>query len=172
MEEIDRSTIQMHLAENVYFRMAKETTKFSLWKRLQVVYEKKSSSSKLILIRQLFNMKIRETNLATSHINTFNWVLFELSSEGIKFEEEVLALALLSSLSVSWEVFYMTFVNSCPNLNIDETIEQVLTKGFRRKSIGLTIDELAKAHHSVEYGSLMDVFTPVTFVHTRFRLFM
>ena len=33
----------MHLAENVYFNMAKETTTFSLWEKLQVVYEKQSS---------------------------------------------------------------------------------------------------------------------------------
>ena len=37
----------MHLAENVYFSMAKETTTFKLWEKLQDVYEKQSSSSKL-----------------------------------------------------------------------------------------------------------------------------
>ena len=104
MDEIARSTIRMHLAENVYFSMAKETTTFSLWEKLQAMYEKKSSSSKLILIKQLFNMKMRETDPATSHINTFSRVLFELSSQGINFEEEVKALALLSSLPTSWEV--------------------------------------------------------------------
>ena len=95
----------MHLAENVYFNMAKETTTFKLWEKLQAVYEKQSSSSKLILIRKLFNMKMRETDPATSHINTFSRVLSELSSQGINFEEEVKALALLSSLPTSWEVF-------------------------------------------------------------------
>ena len=65
----------MHLAENVYFSMAKETTMFSLWKKLQAVYEKKSSPSKLILIKQLFNMKMQEINPITSHVNTFSRVL-------------------------------------------------------------------------------------------------
>ena len=91
----------MHLAENVYFSMAKETTTFKLWEKLQAVYEKQSSSSKLILIRKLFNMKMRETDPTNSHINTFSRVLSELSSQGINFEEEVKALALLSSLLVS-----------------------------------------------------------------------
>ena len=50
MDEIARSTIRMHLAENVYFSMAKETTTFSLWEKLHALYAKKSSSSKLILI--------------------------------------------------------------------------------------------------------------------------
>ena len=98
LDEIARSTIQMHLAENVHFSMAKETTMFTLWEKLQAVYEKQSSSSKLVLIRKLFNMEMRETNPTTSHINTFIRVLSDLSSQGINFEEEVKALALLSSL--------------------------------------------------------------------------
>ena len=43
----------------------------------------------------------RERDRATSHINTFSRVLSKLSSQGINFEEEVKALALLSSLLVS-----------------------------------------------------------------------
>ena len=114
------------------------------------MYEKKSSSSKLILIRQLFNMTMRETDPTTSHINTFSRVLSELSSQGINFHEEVKALALLPSLPVSWEVFCTTFANNCPKLNLDETNDQVLTEDIRRKSMGLIIDELAEAHHSTE----------------------
>ena len=50
IDGIARSTIRMHLAENVYFSMAKETTTFTLWEHVQAVYEKQSSSSELILI--------------------------------------------------------------------------------------------------------------------------
>ena len=99
MDKIARSTIRMHLAENIYFNMAKQTTTFSLWEKLQAVYEKKSSSSKLILIKQHFNMKMRETGSATSRINTFSRVLSELSSQEINFEEEVKALALCGTAS-------------------------------------------------------------------------
>ena len=126
IDEIARSTICMHLAENVYFTMTKQTTTFKLGEKLQVVYEK-HSSSKIILIRKLFNMKMRETDPATSHINTFNWVLSGLSYQGINFKEEVEAPALLLSLPTSWEVFYTTFANNWPILNMDETIRQVLT---------------------------------------------
>ena len=91
-----------------------------------------------------------ETDPTTSHINTFSRVLSELSSQGINFEEEVKALALLSSLPASWEVFCTTFANNCPKLNLDETIGQVLTEDIRRKSMGLTIDESAEAHNSID----------------------
>ena len=43
IDEIARSTIRMHLAENISFSMAKETTTFKLWEKLQAVYEKQSS---------------------------------------------------------------------------------------------------------------------------------
>ena len=86
----------------------------------------------------------------TSHINTFRQVLSKLSSQGINFEEEVKALAPLSSLPASWEVVYTTFTNDCLNLTLDETIGQVLTEDIRRQSMGLTIDDSAKARHSTE----------------------
>ena len=91
----------MHLTENIYFSMAKESIAFTLWEKLQMIYGKKSSSSKLILIRQLFDIKMRETKSAISHVNTFSQMLTELSSQGLKFEEEIKALALLSSLPMS-----------------------------------------------------------------------
>ena len=108
----------MHLAENVYFRMAKEMTTFSLQEKLHTVYEKKSSSI-LILTQKLFNLKISESDPPTSHINTLSQVLSKLSSQRINFEEEVKALALLSSLPKSSEVFYITFTNNYLNLNLD-----------------------------------------------------
>ena len=74
---------------------------------------------------------MKETDPVTSHIITFSLVLSELSSQGINFEEEVKALALLSSLPASWEVFCTTFANNCPKLNRDETIGQVLTEDIR-----------------------------------------
>mgnify|MGYP002775115835 FL=1 len=150
LDKISRPTIRMHLAENVYFSMAKETTTFKLWENLQAVYEKQSPTSKLILIRKLFNLNMRETDPATSHINTFSRVLAKLSSQGINVEEEVKALTLLSSLPASSEVFCTTFANGYLKLNLDETIGQVLTEDIRWKSMGLAIDESAEAHNSTE----------------------
>ena len=108
----------MHLAENVYFSMAKETSTYALWEKLQVVYEKKLSSSKLILIWQLFNMKMKESKPETSHINTFSRVLAKLSSQGLNFKEEIKTLVLLSSLPAGWEVFCTMFTNSSHKVDI------------------------------------------------------
>ena len=90
------------------------------------------------------------TKPAQPPICAFSRVLSKLSSQGINFEEEVKALALLSSLPTSWEVFCTTFANSCPKLNLDEVIGQVLTKDIRRQLVGIIINDSAKAHNSTE----------------------
>ena len=41
VNELARSTIRMHLVENVYFSIAKEKTAFELWEQLKSLYEKK-----------------------------------------------------------------------------------------------------------------------------------
>ena len=119
LDEIARSTIQMHLAENVYFSMAKESTAFALWEKLQMIYKKKSSSSKFIFIQQLLNMEMRESEPTTSHANTFSRVRTKLSSQGLNYEEEVKALELLLSLLTSWEVFCMIINNSSTKMMLD-----------------------------------------------------
>ena len=60
----------------------------------------------------------------------------------------------LPSYQDFWRVgrylFYTTFANSRLILNVDEMIGQVLTEDIQWKSITLTIDESAEAHHSTE----------------------
>ena len=95
-------------------------------------------------------MKITETDLATSHINTFSRVLAELSLQGLYFEEESKALALLSSLPPSWEVFCTSFANNSPKLTLDEAIKTILSEDIRHRSMGLTVDDNAEAHFLAE----------------------
>ena len=103
----------MHVVENLYFNMVNETTTYTLCEKLQVVCEKMSSSSRFILIQQSFNMKMKET---------FSRVPTELSSQGLNFEEESNALALVSSLPSSSEVFCTMITNNSTKLMLQEAI--------------------------------------------------
>ena len=98
----------------------------------------------------MFNMKMKESEPTTSHINTFNRVSAELSSQGLKFEEEIKALALLSRLLTSWEVFCTTFTNSSLKLTLDEAIGTILSEDIQQRSMGLSIEDNAEAHFSIE----------------------
>ncbi|GJU49800.1 putative RNA-directed DNA polymerase [Tanacetum coccineum] len=69
---------------------------------LSNMYEKPSASNKVFLIRQLVNTKMKEGAFVVDHVNEFNLILSRLMSVDIKFDDEVQALLLLSSLPESW----------------------------------------------------------------------
>ncbi|GJS64543.1 retrovirus-related pol polyprotein from transposon TNT 1-94 [Tanacetum coccineum] len=69
---------------------------------LSNMYEKPSASNKVFLIRQLVNTKMNEGASIADHVNEFNSILSRLMSVDIKFDDEVQALLLLSSLPESW----------------------------------------------------------------------
>ena len=82
-----------------------------------------------------------ETKLATIHVNMFNRILTELAPQNLNFEEEVKALALLSSLPTSWEVFCASVANNSPKVTLKETMGMALSKEIQRKFLGLFVDD-------------------------------
>ncbi|KHN08937.1 Retrovirus-related Pol polyprotein from transposon TNT 1-94, partial [Glycine soja] len=94
--------IRLTLAKNVAFNIVNEKTTTGLMKALSDMYEKPSAANKVYLMRRLFNLKMGEGISVTDHINEFNTILAQLESVQIKFEDEVKALILLSSLPDSW----------------------------------------------------------------------
>jgi len=90
--------IRLTLAKNIAFDIRNEKTIAGLMKVLSNMYEKPSAANKVYLMRRLFNLKMGEGIFVTDHINEFNTILAQLESVQIKFEDEVKALILLSSL--------------------------------------------------------------------------
>ncbi|GKB57648.1 hypothetical protein Tco_0913834, partial [Tanacetum coccineum] len=73
--------VSLSLTKNVAYNGVNEKTKYDLFKALSNMYEKPSVSNKVFIIRKLVNTKM---------------------SVDIKFDDEVQALLLLSSLPESW----------------------------------------------------------------------
>ena len=94
----NRKAIAVITGQECGFNIVKETTACGLMKAFSNMYEKPSASNKVFLIRQLVNTRMREGMYVTSHINEFNTIISHLLSVDIKFEDEVQALLLLSSL--------------------------------------------------------------------------
>jgi len=93
--------IRLTLAKNVAFNIVNEKTTACLMKALSDMYEKPSAANNVYLMRRLFNFKMGEGISVIDHINEFNTILAQLESVHIKFEDEVKALILLSSLTDS-----------------------------------------------------------------------
>ena len=75
--------VRLTLARNVAFNIAKETTTAGLTKALANMYEKPSATSKVYLMRKLFNLKMVERN-SVANRNEFNIVTAQLSSVEIE----------------------------------------------------------------------------------------
>jgi len=69
---------------------------------LSNMYEKPSAANKVFMIRELVNTRMKEDSSVIEHINKTNSILARLMSVGIKFDDQVQALLLLSSLPDSW----------------------------------------------------------------------
>ncbi|CAO2836233.1 unnamed protein product [Amaranthus hypochondriacus] len=130
--------IRLTLSRNVAFNIAKETTTAGLMKALSNMYEKPSASNKVHLMRRLFSLRMSEGGSVAQHLNELNSVTTQLSSVEIKFDDEVLALILLSSLPDSWNATVTTVSSSSGSnkLKFDDVRDLVLSEEIRRRESG------------------------------------
>jgi hypothetical protein len=89
----------MHLSESVYYTVQSCTTAKELWKTLSDTYENKVAAPKIYLIRRLYNLRIKEFDSITAHLNDYEGVISELSAQGMTIDDELKALLLMSGAS-------------------------------------------------------------------------
>ncbi|VFQ69302.1 unnamed protein product [Cuscuta campestris] len=130
------SVIRLLLTKNVAFNILKEKTAVGIMDALSNMYEKPSVANKVFLIRELVNTKMKEGTSVTEHINKLNSILTRLASVGIKFDDEVQALLLLSSLPDSWSGTVTAVTGSVgpDGFTFDQIRDLVLGEDVRRKS--------------------------------------
>ncbi|VFQ93400.1 unnamed protein product [Cuscuta campestris] len=138
------SVIRLSLTKNVAFNILKEKTAKGIMDALSNMYEKPSAANKIFLIRELVNTKMKEGTSVTEHINKLNSILARLLSVGIKFDDEVQALLLLSSLPDSWSGTVTAVTGSVgpDGFTFDQVRDLVLGEDVRRKSSGESSGEL------------------------------
>ena len=135
LDRIVRATIRMHLSESVYFTVQSCTTTFELWKKLSETYEKKVASTKMYLIRRLYNLRMKDSDSVQAHLNKYEILSSQISSQGTTIEDELRAMILMSSLPSSWETFVTTVCNaSTTAIKYSEVTSAILIEAARRKS--------------------------------------
>nr|GEU79809.1 retrovirus-related Pol polyprotein from transposon TNT 1-94 [Tanacetum cinerariifolium] len=130
--------VVLSLAKNVAYNIVNEKTTYDLFKDLSNIYEKPSASSKVILIRQLVNTKMKEGAFVADHVSEFNSILSGSMSVDIKFDDGVQALLLLSSLPESWlgTVTAVGGSTGTTKLKFDNIRDLIIREDIRRKPFG------------------------------------
>jgi hypothetical protein len=129
------SAIRLCLADDVLFNIVTEKTAAGLWSKLESLYMTKSLTNRIFLKRQLYSLRMKEGTKIVDHLNTFNTLLVQLSSMGVKFESEDKAITLLCSLPASWDHFVTSIsFSSTETIEFDDTVGALLSEETRKKS--------------------------------------
>ena len=126
------------MSKNMTHNFAKEKTTVGMIQALAEMYEKPSANNKVYLMKKLFNLKMFESGLVVEYLNSFNTIVNQLVSVGIKFDDKICALILLASLPNSWEPMKAAIINSIGNaiLKFIDVRNAILVKKVWRKDFG------------------------------------
>jgi hypothetical protein len=135
LDRVVRATIRMNLSESVHYTVQACTTAKESWKTLSDTYEKKVAATKIYLIRRLYNLRMKESDSITAHLNDYEGIISQLSAQGMTIDDELKALLLMSSLPPSRETFVTTACNaSATTVKYFETTSSILSEDTRRKT--------------------------------------
>ena len=82
---------------------SKTETAFGLWAKLESLYQSKSLLNRILLKKRLYSLKMKEGAKVSEHLNTFNDILSQLESIGVKMDDEDKAVTLLCTLPDSYD---------------------------------------------------------------------
>ena len=90
-------------------------------------------------MKKLFNLKKAEGTPVAQHLNEFNTITNQLSSVEIKFDDDVYALILLTSLPNSREAMRMTVSNFARKnkLKYDDIRDFILSEEVHRRDANI-----------------------------------
>ena len=106
LDALAKSIVGFHLTKSMYFIVVNEKTTHELWMKLCATYEKETASNKVYLMKQLFELQMKEGVSIASHLNEFNIIFTQLQAQKLNFDAEMKAIFLLCSLPSSWDTFH------------------------------------------------------------------
>jgi hypothetical protein len=95
------ATIWMHFSESVHYTVQLCKTVNELWKMMLNTYEKKVVTTQIYLIQCLYILQMKELDSITAHLNEYEGVFFQLSTQGMMINDKLKALFLMNNLQAS-----------------------------------------------------------------------
>eukprot|EP00253_Pinus_taeda_P031393 PITA_31393 len=107
----------------------------ALWDKLGTLYQSKSLVNKLFLQKMLYNLRIKDGDSVTEHLNAFNIMVSQLASVDIKISYQDKCINLLCSLPNSWDGLVIAIGSNEIALQFDEIVSALLTEEMRQKNM-------------------------------------
>ena len=107
----------------------------ALWDKLGTLYQSKSLVNKLFLRKKLYNLRMKDGDSVTEHLNAFSTTVSQLLSVDIKISDEDKCISLLCSLPYSWDSLVIAIGSNATSLQFDEIVLALLTEEMRRKNM-------------------------------------
>ena len=71
----EKSTIRLCVSDSILLNVSGEATAKALWVKLGTLYQSKSLVNKLFLRKKLYNLRMKDGDSVTEHLNVFNTVV-------------------------------------------------------------------------------------------------
>ncbi|GJV06418.1 retrovirus-related pol polyprotein from transposon TNT 1-94 [Tanacetum coccineum] len=127
------SAVILCLGNKVLREVTGETTAAGVWSKLETLYMTKSLANKLYLKKKLYTFSMPAGRKISEHIDEFNKIVLDLANIEVKFEDEDLALLLLTSLPASYKHFVDILLYGREALTLEDGFTFfLLVKGARQ----------------------------------------
>eukprot|EP00253_Pinus_taeda_P015833 PITA_15833 len=103
----------------------------TLCDKLGTLYQSKSPVNKLFLWKKLYNLRTKDGDSVTEHLNAFNNMVSQLAFVDIKISDEDKCISLLFSLLDSWDSLVIAIGSNATALHFDEIVSSLLTEEMR-----------------------------------------
>ncbi|GJY42902.1 retrotransposon protein, putative, ty1-copia subclass [Tanacetum coccineum] len=128
------SAVILCLGNKVLREVTGETTASGVWSKLETLYMKKSLANKLYLKKKLYTFYMPIGRKISEHIYEFNKIVLDLANIEVNFEDEDLALLLLTSLPASYEHFVDTLLYGREALTLEDVMATLNSKEIKERS--------------------------------------
>ncbi|GJS07277.1 retrovirus-related pol polyprotein from transposon TNT 1-94 [Tanacetum coccineum] len=128
------SAVILCLGNKVLREVTGEMTASGVWTKLETLYMTKSLANKLYLKKKLYTFYMPSGRKISEHIDEFNKIVLDLTNIEVKFEDEDLALLLLTSLPASYEHFVDTQLYGREALTLEDVMATLNSKEIKERS--------------------------------------